>query len=173
MPLTYNSITATTLTAPTASVVFSNIPNTYTDLLIKMSTRSARGGVTNDNIRITLNLSNNYSQTNLTADYNTPSSTRSSGNALWTIVAGQTAGASSANIFSNNELYLANYATSIAKTGSFASTVTDSNPLYLRLGVNALLNTNTGAITSITLEPNATFNFATNSSFFLYGIKNS
>ena len=55
MANTYTLIEAQTLGSSAASVTFSSIPATYTDLIIKASTRSARSGSSGDNVIIYLN----------------------------------------------------------------------------------------------------------------------
>ena len=75
-----------------------------------------------------------------------------------------------ANIFSNAELYIPSYTVSQNKPlSSFQVTENDATAV---MQVNANLWSSTSTISSVTLTTNAG-NFIANSSFYLYGIKNS
>ena len=67
MPATYQLIGSNTLTTPTASVTFSSIPQTYTDLVIKMTLRAESPSPAGDRIKVVFNGSSSsiYSATNI------------------------------------------------------------------------------------------------------------
>lgn len=171
MATTYTLISSNTLTSSAASVTFSSIPATYTDLVLKVSVRSDRAAAF-DNIDMQLNgNTSNYSRTTLSADGSTVSSSRSSAASRWdlAITNGNT---STSNTFSNGEYYIPNYAGNTAKPASFTGTEEENNATaYMR--ANAYLWNNTSAITSMVLSPSNGTNWLSGSSFYLYGIKNS
>jgi hypothetical protein len=152
-----------------ASMAFSSIPSTYTDLCLKTSIRTSRGTFTADLIRIDFNgLSTNQSSRLIegsasTASFFTLSTTQ---------VITATTSVSTANTFSNGEIYIPNYAGSTNKSIS-ADSVAENNaatgPLYLAAG----LWSNTAAITSITLTNVNSATIQQYSTATLYGIKNS
>jgi hypothetical protein len=78
---------------------------------------------------------------------------------------------STANTFDNSECYIPNYTGANYKLVSLDNAV-DNNATAALLMLNAQLWSNTAAITSLTLALGAG-NFMVNSTFYLYGIKNS
>ena len=80
-----------------------------------------------------------------------------------------------ASIFSNNELYIPNYATSGVYKQTSATSAVDSNSTTAgdtRLSAGATLWNNTAAITQVKFNANSG-SIDTGSSFYLYGIKSS
>lgn len=55
MPATYEPIASTTLNSPSTSIVFNNIPNTYTDLRIVLTSTSYSPNETPQSIRLRFN----------------------------------------------------------------------------------------------------------------------
>lgn len=107
MALTYTNIATTTLTGSQATVTFSSIPATYTDLLVRISARSVRG-LQQDDCQMYFNASNSnnnagvfYSLGNNNAAY--------SSFPHWTA---QPANNSGSNIFSSAEFYIHSYSSS-------------------------------------------------------------
>ena len=171
MANTYTLISSNTLSASAASVTFSSIPSTYTDLVLKVSVRSDRAAAF-DNIDMRLNgdTGANYSSTRISSDASSVSSTRTSAASRWdgAITDGNT---STSNTFSNGEYYLPNYTSSAVKPASFIGAEEENNATaYMR--INAYLWNNTAAITSIVMTPSSGTNWLSGSSFYLYGIKN-
>jgi hypothetical protein len=150
-----------------SSVTFSSIPATYTDLIIKASIRT--DNASNLTGLITLNGSSSsftYRQiegngTNAVS-YNGTTNATNTGNGTGT----------TASTFSSFEFYFPNYAGSTNKSFSVDS-VTENNATTAYADMSAILWSNTAAITSISLAPGSTANFAQYSTFYLYGIKNS
>lgn len=175
MPSTYTLIKGETLASSAASYTFSAIPSTWTDLCVRISARSDSAGSYSLATNVTINgSSTNYSETYLESQGT--SATSYSGAIgifpFWFVGAGKVNGPlSTANTFNNGELYLPNYGGSQQKIGStyavMENNTTNDNYIY----VDALKNTTTSAITSITID--GAGNFAAGSSFYLYGIKNS
>lgn len=69
MASTYTLISSSVLTVTTQSVTFSSIPQTYTDLVLRMSYRITAAGLFGNNpaIRFNADATSNYSYTNLDA----------------------------------------------------------------------------------------------------------
>jgi hypothetical protein len=149
-----------------ASMAFSSIPSTYTDLCLKSSIRTNRGTFTADLIRVDFNGSS-ASQTSRLIEGS--STTVGNISLSTTQVVSATTSVSTANTFSNSELYIPNYTSSTNKSIS-SDSVTENNavqgPLYLAVG----LWSNTAAITSITLTNVNSATFQQYSTATLYGI---
>ena len=172
MPLTYTLIASNTLSTSAASVTFSAIPNTFTDLVIRISTRG-NGVQTPDAgvLNINSNGASNFSSTYLRGTGGSVNSARDTAAASAYAFNNQWTG-STANTFASTEIYIPNYLASTAKQiGSY--TVTENNGTSVFMAVMALLSTATAAITTLTLSSAFGNSFTSDSSFFLYGIKNS
>jgi hypothetical protein len=170
MANTYTLIASSTVGSGGASdISFTSIPGTYTDLLLKLSTRDSRSNNPYNEISVTFNGSSTYSRITI---YGTGSSAGSETDTTGKWVYSDTANATSST-FSNAEIYLPNYTGSNAKTIS-ADSVTENNSatgntVILAAGSATL----TSAITSITLTPNLSNTFSEYSTAYLYGISNS
>lgn len=172
MATTYTLISSNVLTSSAASVTFSSIPSTYTDLVLKCSVRTDRAS-TSDQLRITFNgdSSTNYSYITLLGDGSTGSS-QNLANASFSqnhYVDGNTA---TSNTFGNSEIYIPNYLVSVNKPLSGFSAA-ENNATSAIITAVASLWRNTAAITSIGIVPTTGPNFVSGSTFYLYGIKNS
>lgn len=172
MATTYTLISSNTLSSSAASVTFSSIPSTYTDLVLKFSARAATD-TSPTAMEFTLNGSTtNYSYTFLRVNGGTPQSGNAS-NTYSIRAFTDSASNDTANTFGNGEIYIPNYLASTNKPLSLSvvnetnATTTDYSP-YAGAG----LWSNTGTITSISIKQ-STGNIASGSSFYLYGIKNS
>ena len=176
MPFTYTLISANTLTSSTASVTFSAIPNTYTDLILKMSIRDGYVGGGNPNAfqtsLLTFNGSSatNYSRTFLWGDGSSPASGTAGSLSSFYLQFSDSDGAVS-NTFSNSEVYIPNYTNSVNKPISFFG-AQENNTTAAYVNSSAHLWSDTSAITSITVT-NGAGQLVTGSSFFLYGIAKS
>lgn len=177
MAITYVNIATQTLGTASASVTFSSIPSTYTDLVLRASVRTDGSGVTRS-LYVQINsTTTGYSLTNIRGNGSAASSFRanSSFDTKWGLGGPYiNAASSTSNTFSNIELYFTNYAGSTAKVASAfgaqennSATAGDAN-----VTSTALLNSNTGSITSLVLSSTAG-NLVAGSSFYLYGIKNN
>ena len=174
MPSTYTLISSNVLTSSAASVTFSAIPSTYTDLVLRISARSTRAATSNNlDLRINADSSALYSYTYLYGTGTTATSSRSSADTSL-FVSTMNAANSTANTFTSAEIYIPSYTASQNKPlGSFGSFENNSATVN-ELDANAHLYRSTSAITSLTLYSGlGSFNFDTGSSFYLYGIKNS
>jgi hypothetical protein len=168
MATTYEAIATVTVgSSGAANIEFTSIPADWTDLLVKLSSRTARNTY-QDVIAIYFNSStSNISMRYLEGDGTAYSG--SSASYIWVRTAAATA---TANTFGNAEFYIPNYAGSTNKSVS-ADGVSENNSSSAVTGLTAGLWSNTAAITSIKLESANTENFVQYSTATLYGIKNS
>jgi hypothetical protein len=170
MATTMKLIAKQTLSGNTATVTFSDIPATYTDLLLVCSSRSARGTFYADDVRLRFNSSSTgYSDRVLQG--NASAATSYANTSAAHITAGySTTSVSTSNTFASTAVYVPNYAGSTNKSVSSESVVEHNsgtaNETYII--ASAGLWANTAAITTIELFGVA--NFVSGSSFFLYGI---
>lgn len=168
MALTYVKIASVTVGAGGASSIdFTSIPNTYTDLCLKISLRSATGdGDSSHTVGLTFNgVSTNRNARNLSAYGTTVYS--DTGTA---IIAGFMNGlGGTANTYNNCEIYIPNYTGSTNKSISLDKVNESNTSSGNSLSLTAGLWSNSAAINQITLTPDAG-NFTQYSSATLYGI---
>ena len=171
MATTYTLIASNTLSSSAASVTFSAIPGTYTDLVLRASIRSTEAS-TGKAIRIEFNADSSaiYSVTRINGSGSAASSSRRTD---YSFIDGYTADAdnNTANTYSSLELYLSNYTSTKNKLMSIFH-AQENNTTAAEMNAIAGLYGNTSAITSIKLNF-ASLDIKAGSSFFLYGIKNS
>jgi hypothetical protein len=170
MANTYTLISSVTVgSGGAATIGFTSIPSTYTDLVLKVSTRDDRAGVIANAINLSLNGSTaNFTYKLLEGDgvsiYSASGST--------SLIGVSTGPSATANTFSNLEIYIPNYAGSNNKSISVDSVV-ETNATTTFADLIASLWSNSAAITSITLTPNTGTNFVQYSTAYLYGISNA
>jgi hypothetical protein len=141
---------------------FNSIPQTFTDLVIKLSGRGTTGG--ESNITITFNGGGGtYTGKRL---YGNGTSTSSDSTAQWAGFSASSAHTS--NTFSNTEIYIQNYKSSSAKSFN-VHTANENASSSCLLGIGTQLWSGTSAITSIRLTPDNPF--AQHSIASLYGIR--
>ena len=176
MATTYEIIDKTILTTTQTSVTFSSIPSTYTDLKLVFSVRGTNYTGTFQNLGIRINGSGNttgYSEIEVRGSGSAAASSSYS-STQFGLDRYPTQNAT-ANTFGNGELYIPNYTSSNNKSMSTDSTM-ENNATESFSQLTAKLWSNTPAISSIYLFPvngGGTDSFAVDSSFYLYGIKNS
>jgi|688.fasta_scaffold1180100_2 hypothetical protein len=165
MPTTMKLIAKNVLGSTTSSVTFSDIPGTYTDLMLLLSVRSDRVTGTTDDAEILFNSStSNFTYRALRGSGSAASSSSGSTNLYGIINNAST----TSNTFSNVEIYIPNYAGSTNKSFS-VSVAHEDNASAAWIWLEAGLWSNTAAITSITLDLTSG-SYVSGSSFFLYGI---
>jgi hypothetical protein len=172
MANTYVAIATVTVGSGGASSIdFTSIPQTYTDLVVKVSARSDKTGQSYENIGINFNgSSSNLSDKTLYTINGTSAS--SSTDASLGIIGQAALADATANTFGNTEAYIPNYTGSNYKSFS-GDGVNENNTTAATLMLSAGLWSNTAAITSITLIPLYGTKFLQYSTATLYGIKNS
>lgn len=175
MANTYTLISSNVLSSSAASVTFSSIPSTYTDLVLKLSARDD-GAAPNDNAYITFNNNSNsvYSSTFIYRNAAT-----SKGSLIQSATTADdynyvNSNGATSNTFSNNEIYIPNYAGSNNKPWmGFNVAENNSSTTGGRITLNGKLAQITSAINQITLFQFGSQVWLSGSSFYLYGIKNS
>jgi hypothetical protein len=172
---TYTLISSNVLASSAASVTFSSIPSTYTDLVLRISARSDIAGLVNT-FKLTYNsiAGTNYSYTLLYGNTNPPVSVSDSNQS--TLRHGYYDGdTTTANTFGSAEIYIPNYAGSTAKPSSSFSVSENNSTTATEWYISAYagLSQSTAAITGITIASVDTANYKIGSSFYLYGISNA
>ena len=172
---TYSLISNQVLGSSTASVTFSSIPGTYTDLILRISVRDTGSPATNGILQLTFNGSSatNYSYTGIYSTGSTTKSSQGGGTMAYIYISPgwTTTNANSANAFSSMDIYIPSYANSSNKSTYWAIATPDSGGTTSLTASAAGLWRGTSAITSLTLT-STNLNVA-NSSFSLYGISNA
>ena len=162
--MTMKLIETKTLGAAAASIEFTSIPQTYTDLVVLVSCRTTTASV-GGLLDLTFNSqTSNRSSRNLLGDGASTSSATSTA-----MRGGRFNGATStSNTFSNSYLYIPNYAGASAKTSSVDGVI-ENNATDTRMDIVANLWNDTSAITSIKFtEPGG--DLVAGSTISLYGI---
>jgi hypothetical protein len=169
MAYTYSKIATYTVgSGGVASIDFTNIPQTYTDLVLKCSLRtvnnlSARG----TNINLSINgVTTNRTFRSLEGNGASAFSSNGTGAYVGTFGGGTSV---TADTFSNTEIYLPNYASSNNKSLSTDS-VMENNGTTGSADLVAVLWSQTSAITSLSIS-SGSGNLAQHSTAHLYGIK--
>lgn len=166
MAFTYSLLASTTVGAGGASTItFNNIPQNYTDLILKLSLRTsnaANGEVAN------ISLNGNSASISVRTIYGNNTTTTSTTSTSWGVwVNGNS---TTANTFGNAEMYFPNYAGSTNKSWS-ADSVTELNGTDNYANLFAGLWSNITAINRVTLTAGASANFVQYSTAYLYGIR--
>jgi hypothetical protein len=169
MANTYTLIASSTVGAGgAASIDFTSIPSTYTDLCLMLSTRVTRTGTNWSGLVIKLN-STSYASARFL--YGTGSAASSSTADYYNGGASNTS-ASTASVFSNNTIYLPNYAGNSNKTISTDSVTEQNGTAALATMAASVINL-TSAITSISLSDENANTILQFSTAYLFGIKSS
>ena len=152
-----------------ANIVFTNIPQIYTDLKVLLSTRSTYAGAF-DSLGIYFNGSQaDISNRNLGGNGSSVASSSSTYRAIGT----NNSAFTTANTFANTEIYIPNYTGSILKSMSVDS-VTENNATESNQQLVGNLWSQTAAITALWFDNSTSGqNFVQYSSATLYGISKS
>ena len=152
-----------------SSIDFTSIPSTYTDLCLKLSTRTSSGSTIYEYSYIKFNNTTYVATVKyIQGDGSTVSSSGESTGYLG-IADGNTA---TANTFGNQEIYIPNYAGSSNKSFSVDGTM-ETNGTTSYMHFVAGLWSSTAAINQITIRPSTSFSYAQYSTAYLYGVKNA
>jgi hypothetical protein len=169
MALTYELIGSVTATGSSTTMTISSIPQTYTDLVIRVAIRSALSSL-RDTVNITFqSVSGTRTQVSLLGQQNNISYNSVTTGSNWAYDFPATANTATANTFGFFELYLPSYATTNNKQSyaTYGSTGDGTNNTYG--GMTASYINFTSAITAINVACGS--NLTANSNFALYGIK--
>lgn len=168
MANTFELISSVTVGAGGAATIsFTSIPSTYTDIVIKMSARSSAGGVTGyvtgafNGSTSSFSIRGLYGNGSGAGSFTTPS------NFIGEVVAN----GATANTFSNLEIYIPNYAGSNYKSYSVDS-VGEDNGATAQATLTAGLWSSNAAITQVAFTPNSG-SFQQYSTAYLYGVSKS
>lgn len=170
MPVTYTPIATQTLGSVTASITFSSIPSTYTDLVLVVTGIGATA-TTFPWMRFNGLSTNIYSDTQLYGDGTTAASARRTA---------QSRGYIAENVeltttqVTNTIVHIMNYSNSTTYKSYLARNNKASSGGYAGTEAIVGLAQLTAAITSITVgtaSGGTDYNFASGSTFTLYGIK--
>ena len=158
MPKTYEPISTQTLGTAVASVTFSSIPQTYTDLvMVEQGTSNA--GNNNLTFRVNGDAGSNYSRTTLFGTGSVAGSSRGSNS---------TEGYANAvaTTISDNQIHIFNY----ANTTTYKTFLTKGGYSAGQVVMRVNLWRSTAAITSLFLACDGGNSFASGTTFNLYGI---
>jgi hypothetical protein len=166
---TYTLISSVTVgSGGAASMTFSSIPSTYTDLCFLISARSTDAGGGDYVVARPNNATTNFTFKNL-ASYD--NATPVSENGTLEFYTPIPAAGATASTFGNTHIYIPNYASSNYKSANQEG-VNQPNSTSGAIMLNANLWSSTTAITSFTLL--CLFaNFAQHTTAYLYGISNA
>jgi hypothetical protein len=173
MASTYTLISSNVLSSSAASVTFSAIPSTYTDLVVRFSSRAETDTSASAMVMLLNGTTSGYSITNLRAANGTTAQSTQASSAVSLTNFYNEPNDYTASTFNNYEIYIPSYTVAQNKQLSITGVLennaaaTNYSPL-----AGAGLWQNTAAITTILLR-SASGNLASGSSFYLYGIKNS
>ncbi len=171
MPSTYTLIASNVLGSSAASVTFSSIPGTYTDLVLRVSGRATNASIiSNPYIQLNGVTTTLYSWTGITGDGASASSDRASSDTDFRpgYLNGDNATSST---FGSAEIYFPNYANASYNKTMGSTSASESNATTAYITGRAGLFRSTSAISSILFHSGS--NWVAGSSFYLYGIKNS
>lgn len=160
MAKAYSLIQAQTLTGSAASVTFSNIPQNYTDLIVKCSSRADADVV---GVVCSINGSAFDSGRRFRGDGSSYAVSATNGDLYAVNNSGATA-----STFSNAEWYFPNYTSGNYKSVS-GDGVTENNGTAAYSAIIVGIRNTTSAITTLSFAPTSG-NFVANSTFYLYGI---
>ena len=163
--MTMTLIETKTLGTAAASIEFTSIAGTFTDIMLKVSVRQSSN---NGNPYTPITFALNSSATNKTSRYLIGEGASASSNSYTEFYAWTPSSLATANIFSNIELYIPNYAGATNKSISVDS-VSENNATSNLNAIGAALWSNTAAVTSVSFTTTAG-NFVVGSTVSLYGI---
>jgi hypothetical protein len=172
MANTFTLIQSQTLSSNAVSLDFTSIPNTYTDLVLYVSTRN----VTTTEQWLSVGFNNNtsnYAMMFLWYDGGTLRGAAPTNQPPFlSSLADQN---SPANTWSNGQIYIYNYASAIGKsyTGWSAQATTSSSNSYWGFSGSKWANTAAISTINITTRQAPSVAISSGSTFYLYGIKNT
>ena len=169
MPVTHKLIqTVTVGDAGLASIEFTSIPQTFTDLKIIVSSRATGAAV--DVMGIAFNGGSVVITGARYLDSNNSGAPRHG--ALYYYQGLSQPSSYTAGVFASSEFYVPNYSSASYSKSISADSVLETNATGSYMGITASWWNNTSAITSLTITQ-VNGNFVQYSSASLYGIKNS
>jgi hypothetical protein len=175
MPSTYTLISSNVLGSSAASVTFSAIPSTYTDLVLRLSTRTTNATAWQNFPYIDFGSSQTQSTTMLAGNGSANKSRRTTSTTGYLLnyddLEGSDSAGNTASTFDSIEIYIPNYLSTVTKPMSSFG-VAENNTTKGFIQATALLSARTTAISTIRCFSDGQ-TFAVGSSFYLYGLKSS
>jgi hypothetical protein len=169
---TYTLISSNVLTTTAASVTFSAIPATFTDLVLRASIRTD-SAATQDSLIMKLNNDSSALYSTIMLRGNGSSAISAVTSSETSINARQVdADTATSNTFSSTEIYIPSYTVSQNKPISIDGVQENNNAEAFRIAIASLYRSST-AISRIDFNPLNGTNFVSGSSFYLYGISNA
>lgn len=166
----YEPIATTTLSSSAASITFSSIPATYTDLrIVSFAQTDVFDGVVTFNANFNSDTGSNYSFTRLSGDGSTATSARGANGTSLLNIGFSWSTSTSSSIFAGSIIDIFSYAGSVNKT-TLSRLFGDGNGSGQTRVVVGLWR-NSAAINSIVFVPSGPDNFKTGTTFTIYGIK--
>lgn len=162
MPATYEPISTQTLGTATATVTFSSIPQTYTDLVLIVN-HSVTTGNPSIHGRFNSDTGSNYSRTRLFGNGSTATSTRGTSQTFLGLAAGVGSSTTREGIMICNVFNYANATT-------YKTCITRNNAASLGTEVSVALWSSTSAVTSFEVFVDSS-TFTVGTTFVLYGVK--
>jgi hypothetical protein len=174
---TFELIQGYTLSSAQASITFSSIPQTYTDLCLKITDHTDIPSQTQHYtyMRFNGNSGANYYNVAMYARNNTALSLEDAGQTFFFDDPYTTLGADTASaVMSCKEIYIPSYTSStLYKVLKMNYSNMNSSTTTSDIGTQAGLWNDNAPITSINLINYSTYQFIAGTTAFLYGIKNS
>ena len=153
-----------------ASIDFTSIPGSYTDLMVVLSGRSTRSATSEETaMRVNGLTTGIYSQKILYGNSSTSVYSASESSATRLYSPAVAANSATANTFGNTQFYFPNYAGSTNKSVSIDG-VWENNSTNAEIWMHGGLIATTSAITSLTFYCLNSSNWAQYSSATLYGV---
>jgi len=152
-----------------ATIDFTSIPSTYTDLCIKLSARDSRFGSVLNGVVIRFNGSSSGFTSRVVEGSGSGASSFVDTQGL---IGENTSASATANTFASTEVYIPNYAGGANKSFSFDS-VTENNATAAYADLGAGIWVNSSAISSISIACLTGASFVQYSTATLYGISKS
>jgi hypothetical protein len=167
--MTLQLIQTQTLGTAAASVVFTSIPQDATDLMVLCSTRVTGSPVSQLNVQFNSSGGTDYSDRNIEGTGSGGVGTTGRFNQPVVRITANIGTSFTADTFSNTQIYIPNYTSSVAKSVNFDGMTENNNTTSYQSIVAGRWN-NTAAVTSITFTDQQSGNFVVGSMFSLYKI---
>jgi hypothetical protein len=172
---TYTAIAKTVLTSSQTSIVFSGISQSYTDLILLLTGRSTTGTTGSYYWQMKPNNATNQVSGRYIEGYGAGSvgSGYTQNDAYMNQIYGVVVNGNTSNTFGSAEVYIPNYSSTSNYKVFSGIGVSESNNATANWAIDAVasLYRDNSAISSLTITTSG--NFATGSSFYLYGISSS
>jgi len=168
MANTYTLIASNTLSSTATSVVFNSIPQTYTDLCLRISARTDATGADSGYYLLTVNniVTFDFAHTGIQQAVSTASTVTNSGMEYMEVNNPTLSAGNTTNVFSFAEVFFPRYTSSTYKSHLYQD-ASMTNRKTIQCG--SMLNTQ--AITKLTIDSPGG-NLIVGCTFDLYGIKN-